>query len=393
MVLASFRTQGQYLTGNPWLPTGGLSLSSYGTVLSATGHRHRFPQQRHSTLATIVIVVLFSLGAGLPHRAAGLALCSRLLPSHPLRSRRAHPGNHHPDLHHRCEDAHLRHADGRGPGGQRSLIAVAVLLMVNYVRAIPRELFDAMTVDGARRVDRLLPPGLADGAARARRSEHFRRARRLEQLPAAPDPHPEQFHQSVLPDRPLQSGVDIGVRDRRARDHGARSCSRCCLSCSSTSGCVASSCKGSVALPSAEVRPGIRSQEGTGFPMDENIARRLRITAAPRSSVCTFGPTEGAAHRPQLCNPNQILSSCICPAGGREGTRTLEPPDCQVAQYRRSPCRIVPHRRVLAHPGRMSSGSSGDGVQLHATLRDGFVGSNVGFLWTIEVGGDGWIVN
>ncbi len=35
----------------------------------------------------------------------------------------------------------------------------------------------------------------------------------------------------------------------------------------------------------------------------------------------------------------------------------------------------------------------GDGVRLCATLRDGFVGSNVGFLWTIEVGGAGWIVN
>jgi len=33
---------------------------------------------------------------------------------------------------------------------------------------------------------------------------------------------------------------------------------------------------------------------------------------------------------PALCNPNQILSSCICPGGGGEGTRTLEPPDCQV---------------------------------------------------------------
>ena len=32
---------------------------------------------------------------------------------------------------------------------------------------------------------------------------------------------------------------------------------------------------------------------------------------------------------PALCNPNQILSSCICPGSGGEGTRTLEPPDCQ----------------------------------------------------------------
>ncbi len=30
-----------------------------------------------------------------------------------------------------------------------------------------------------------------------------------------------------------------------------------------------------------------------------------------------------------LCNPNQILLTCIIPGGGGEGTRTLEPPDCQ----------------------------------------------------------------
>ena len=61
MVLASFRTQGQYLTGDPWLPTGGLSLSSYRTVLSATGIGVDFRNSAILTLASIVIVVVFSL--------------------------------------------------------------------------------------------------------------------------------------------------------------------------------------------------------------------------------------------------------------------------------------------------------------------------------------------
>ena len=35
MVLASFRSQGNYLTENPWLPRGGLTLGEYGTVFGA----------------------------------------------------------------------------------------------------------------------------------------------------------------------------------------------------------------------------------------------------------------------------------------------------------------------------------------------------------------------
>ena len=35
MVLASFRNQGTYLTENPWLPSGGLTVSEYGTVFGA----------------------------------------------------------------------------------------------------------------------------------------------------------------------------------------------------------------------------------------------------------------------------------------------------------------------------------------------------------------------
>ena len=37
MVLISFRSPAQYLTANAWLPTGGLTLSSYRPSLTAPG--------------------------------------------------------------------------------------------------------------------------------------------------------------------------------------------------------------------------------------------------------------------------------------------------------------------------------------------------------------------
>lgn len=62
MILASFRTQGTYLTDNPWVPSGGLSLSSYSTVFSAGLGRYLL----NSVLLTAVCIVLtvtISLGA------------------------------------------------------------------------------------------------------------------------------------------------------------------------------------------------------------------------------------------------------------------------------------------------------------------------------------------
>ncbi|MGD0440755.1 MAG: carbohydrate ABC transporter permease [Acidimicrobiales bacterium] len=149
MVLASFRTQGEYLTGNPWLPTGGLSLSSYSTVLSATGIAVDFRNSAILTLAAIVIVVLFSLGAAyrIVRRGSRFAAVSfRLILfglAVPIQAIiipifiivvKMH-------LYDTLIAVIL--------AASASLIAVAVLLMVNYVRAIPVELFDAMTVDGA----------------------------------------------------------------------------------------------------------------------------------------------------------------------------------------------------------------------------------------------------
>jgi raffinose/stachyose/melibiose transport system permease protein len=149
MVLASFRTEGEYLTGNPWLPVGGLSLSSYRTVFSATGLGTDFRNSALITVATIIVVVMFSLGAGyriVRRRSRFSAVSFRLIlfglavpiqaiiiPIYIIVVKL--------DLYNTLLAVVL--------AASASLIAVAVLLMVNYLRAIPRELFDAMSVDGA----------------------------------------------------------------------------------------------------------------------------------------------------------------------------------------------------------------------------------------------------
>ena len=43
MVLISFRSPAQYLTANAWLPTGGLTLSSYSAVFDSAGDRDVLP--------------------------------------------------------------------------------------------------------------------------------------------------------------------------------------------------------------------------------------------------------------------------------------------------------------------------------------------------------------
>src|SRR5205814_1658607 len=45
MVLASFRSQGNYLTENPWLPSGGLTVSEYGTVFVMVSFVRDIPRE------------------------------------------------------------------------------------------------------------------------------------------------------------------------------------------------------------------------------------------------------------------------------------------------------------------------------------------------------------
>jgi raffinose/stachyose/melibiose transport system permease protein len=149
MVLTSFRSQSQYLSANAWLPTGGLSLSSWAAVFSSTGLWRDFINSVIYSAGTIVIVVLVSLFAAyrIVRRGSrfgavsfnvilfGLAvpIQALLIPNYVIMVK-------------------LRLYDtlyGLVLVTAASLIAISVLLTVNYVRLIPEELYDAMAIDGA----------------------------------------------------------------------------------------------------------------------------------------------------------------------------------------------------------------------------------------------------
>jgi ABC-type glycerol-3-phosphate transport system permease component len=149
MVLTSFRSQSQYLTANPWLPTGGLSLSSWANVFSSTGLLTDFVNSLLYTAGTIILVVVLSLLAAFrivrhSTRMApisfrvilfGLAVPIQavLIPIYVIMAKL------------QLYDTLI----GLVLVTSAAQMAVAVLLTVNYVRLIPAELFDAMAVDGA----------------------------------------------------------------------------------------------------------------------------------------------------------------------------------------------------------------------------------------------------
>jgi raffinose/stachyose/melibiose transport system permease protein len=147
MILASFRTQGTYLTANPWIPSGGLSVSSYSTVFGAGLGRYLL-NSVILAVACIALTVTISLaaayriverrsravGASFTVMLFGLAIPVQaiIVPIYVL-----------------IYKMHL----------YDTLIAlilvlsaaaipVSVLIMVSFVRDIPRELIAAMLVDG-----------------------------------------------------------------------------------------------------------------------------------------------------------------------------------------------------------------------------------------------------
>lgn len=147
MILASFRTQGTYLTSNPWVPSGGLSVSSYGTVFGAGLGRYLL----NSVILTIICIALtvtISLAAAfrIVRRTSrgvsaaflvmlfGLAIPVQaiIVPLYVLVYK----------MH--LYDTLLALILAMSAAA----IPVSVLIMVSFVRDIPRELIDAMLVDG-----------------------------------------------------------------------------------------------------------------------------------------------------------------------------------------------------------------------------------------------------
>jgi raffinose/stachyose/melibiose transport system permease protein len=147
MILASFRTQGTYLSASPWVPTGGLSVSSYSTVFGAGLGRYLL-NSVILTAACILLTVTISLGAAFrivrrTSRAVSAAFVIMLfglaipvqaiiVPIYVLIYK----------MH--LYDTLLALILVLSAAA----IPVSVLIMVSFVRDIPRELIGAMLVDG-----------------------------------------------------------------------------------------------------------------------------------------------------------------------------------------------------------------------------------------------------
>ena len=192
MVLISFRSPNQYLSANAWLPTGGLSLSSYSSIFHATAVGTDFRDSGEVAVGTILVVVTLSLAAGYRIVRRGsrysavsfrLILFGIAIPIQAIVI----------PLYSITNKIHIYDTlYGLVLVLSASLIPVAVLLMVNYLRLIPRQLYDAMAVDGAGPLDHVHPSGLPHGSPGIGGNQHLRGPRRLEQLPPAPHTHAVQ---------------------------------------------------------------------------------------------------------------------------------------------------------------------------------------------------------
>ena len=147
MVLASLRSQGSYLTANPWLPAGGVTLSQYGTVFAAGLGRYLL-NSVVITAGCIVVTLLFSLGAAFrimrrsTRAAAGsfrLLLIGLAIPIQAIIV----------PLYLLIYKAHLYDTlAALILTMSAAAIPVSVLIMVSFLRDIPHELIGAMLVDG-----------------------------------------------------------------------------------------------------------------------------------------------------------------------------------------------------------------------------------------------------
>ncbi len=159
MVLASFRSQGTYLTENPWLPSGGLTVSEYGTVFGAGLGRYLV----NSAIITAVCVLLtlsICLGAAfrIVRRSTWVASASfRVLLLGPASAsfRVLLLGLAIPiqaiivPLYLLVYKLHLYDTlFALMLTMSAAAVPLSVLVMVSFVRDIPRELIGAMLVDG-----------------------------------------------------------------------------------------------------------------------------------------------------------------------------------------------------------------------------------------------------
>jgi ABC-type glycerol-3-phosphate transport system permease component len=149
MALISFRSPNEYLSANAWLPIGGLSLSAYSDIIHTAAVGTDFRNSAEVALGTVVVVVALSLIAGYRMVRQGsryaavsfrVILFGIAIPIQAI----VIPLYFITNKIHTYDTLY-----GLVLVLSASLIPVAVLLMVNYLRLIPRQLYDAMAVDGA----------------------------------------------------------------------------------------------------------------------------------------------------------------------------------------------------------------------------------------------------
>jgi len=149
MALISFRSPNEYLSANAWLPIGGLSLSAYSDIIHTAAVGTDFRNSAEVALGTVVVVVALSLAAGYRMVRQGsryaavsfrVILFGIAIPIQAI----VIPLYFITNKIHTYDTLY-----GLVLVLSASLIPVAVLLMVNYLRLIPRQLYDAMAVDGA----------------------------------------------------------------------------------------------------------------------------------------------------------------------------------------------------------------------------------------------------
>lgn len=148
LILAAFRTQAAYESANPWLPQGGLTIANFLAVL----HQGFAGYLRNSVLITVCAVVLttalsllagyaivrgrtlftqavfrlFLLGLAVPGTAVLIPLFFLVTSV-------------------RLYDTYWAIVLPSAAFG----LPVSVLVMTNFLRDVPRELFEAMAIDGA----------------------------------------------------------------------------------------------------------------------------------------------------------------------------------------------------------------------------------------------------
>ena len=149
MVLASFRASSEYFSANAWLPTGSLTISSYASMFHGSGIGTLLRNSAELSAGTIVLVTVLSLGTAYrvvrrgsryPAVSFRLILFGIAVPIQAIVI---------PLFFITTKIRVYDKLYGLVFVTAASLVPVAVLLMVNYVRVIPRELYDAMAVDGA----------------------------------------------------------------------------------------------------------------------------------------------------------------------------------------------------------------------------------------------------